>query len=322
MNLSGAVSAGAAAGFGSAGGVSQGLAIDGRGLSALSARANTDEAGALKEAAKQFEALFMRELLKSMREATLKSDLMDNEQSDMGAELLDEQWAVNLSGLPGGLSAMIERQLSGRSGLVGSGLSPSPGPMPAPGAAPTVKPTDASISPVQPSARQQAFIEEHADAAQAVARDSGIPAAFMIGQAAHETGWGRATMRATDGAPAHNLFGIKAGAGWNGRVAEVTTTEYIDGVPRKLVARFRAYDSPEASFRDYARLITQSPRYAEVRQQAQQKASVQGFANSLQNAGYATDPEYANKLSRSINTTLAIQRAQGGALVQVASAAR
>lgn len=304
----------------------QGLAIDGRGLSALSAQAKTDEAGALKEAAKQFEALFMRELLKSMREATAKSDLLDNEQSDLGQELLDEQWAVNLSGLPGGLSAMIERQLAGRSGLSTSGMQ---GPQQDPSsvqrqpAAPDASaPPPVSGAVPQPTARQQAFIEEHAAAAQAVARDSGIPAAFMIGQAAHETGWGRATMRATDGAPAHNLFGIKAGAGWNGRVAEVTTTEYIDGVPRKLVARFRAYDSPEASFRDYARLITQSPRYAQVREQAQQQGSVQGFANSLQNAGYATDPEYANKLSRSINATLAIQRAQlGGAAVQVTNAA-
>ncbi len=310
----------------------QGLAIDGRGLSALSAQAKTDEAGALKEAAKQFEALFMRELLKSMREATTKSDLMDNEQSDLGQELLDEQWAVNLSGLPGGLSAMIERQLAGRSGLGSAALQgPVQDPLqglssmqrtPTPAAAGTPSPLSNS-SAVQPTARQQAFIEDHAAAAQAVSSDSGIPAAFMIGQAAHETGWGRATMRATDGAPAHNLFGIKAGAGWKGRVAEVTTTEYIDGVPQKLVARFRAYDSPEASFRDYARLITQSPRYAQVREQAQQHASVQGFASSLQNAGYATDPEYASKLSRSINTTLAIARAQGGAAaVQLASNGR
>ena len=109
------------------------------------------------------------------------------------------------------------------------------------------------------------------------------------------------------GAPSHNLFGIKAGAGWNGKVAEVTTTEYINGTPRKVVAKFRAYDSYEASFRDYARLITESPRYAKA---SQQTASVQGYANGLQRAGYATDPAYADKLSRAINMTLQLQRAQ------------
>jgi flagellar protein FlgJ len=90
-------------------------------------------------------------------------------------------------------------------------------------------------------------------------------------------------------------------------VAEVTTTEYINGTPRKVVAKFRAYDSYEASFRDYARLITESPRYAQA---SQQTGSAQAFASGLQQAGYATDPAYASKLSRAINMTLQLQRAQ------------
>jgi flagellar protein FlgJ len=89
-------------------------------------------------------------------------------------------------------------------------------------------------------------------------------------------------------------------------VAEVTTTEYVNGVPQKTVAKFRAYNSYEESFRDYARLISDSPRYAQVRQQT---GSVQAYASGLQRAGYATDPDYANKLSRAINTTLRLQRA-------------
>jgi peptidoglycan hydrolase FlgJ len=88
----------------------------------------------------------------------------------------------------------------------------------------------------------------------------------------------------------------------------VVTTEYVDGEPQKSVAKFRAYDSYEDSFRDYAKLISQSPRYAQARQQT---GSVQAYASSLQNAGYATDPDYAAKLSRAINTTLQLQRAQG-----------
>ena len=94
--------------------------------------------------------------------------------------------------------------------------------------------------------------------------------------------------------------------GWTGKVAEITTTEYINGEPKKVTAKFRAYNSYEESFRDYARLISDSPRYAQVRPQT---GSVQAYASGLQRAGYATDPDYANKLSRAINTTLRLQRA-------------
>jgi flagellar protein FlgJ len=140
-----------------------------------------------------------------------------------------------------------------------------------------------------------------------VARSSGIPASFMLGQAGHETGWGRAEIMKSDGTRSHNLFGIKAGASWTGKVAEITTTEYVNGVAKKTVAKFRAYDSYDASFRDYARLITETPRYAQAKKQT---SSPLAFASGLQRAGYATDPEYANKLSRAINTTLRLQRAQ------------
>jgi flagellar protein FlgJ len=138
-----------------------------------------------------------------------------------------------------------------------------------------------------------------------VAADSGIPASFMLGQAGHETGWGRSEIRNADGSNAFNLFGIKATPGWKGKVAEVTTTEYINGEPRKVTARFRAYDSYEASFRDYARMIGNSPRYQAAMQNLH---SGQAFATQLQKAGYATDPQYAAKLSRAINATLALQR--------------
>lgn len=268
-----------------------GLAADPSSLNVLKGAGN--DKAALKEAAKQFEALFMRELLKSMREATARSGLMDSEGENLGTDLLDQQFSVQLSGLPGGLSEAIERQL-GRQLAQGAG---EPG-------APSFPST---VDRVSASGRQAGFVEKHSAAAQAVARESGIPAAFMLGQAGHESGWGRGEIRHPDGTPAHNLFGIKAGPGWTGKVAEITTTEYIDGEPRKVSAKFRAYDSYEASFRDYARLIANSPRYEAV---MEQRHSVQGFANGLQRAGYATDPAYAAKLSRAINTTLSLQRAQ------------
>ena len=285
----------------------QGLAADPKALNALRYGANTaagkDDKTALKEAAKQFESLFMRELIKSMREATQKSGLMDGESSDLGTDLLDQQFAVQLSGLPGGLSDAIQRQL-GRQ-MLGQDAGAGASPLPAASEASTVS-RAGSVSGA--GARQADFVAQHSDAAAVVARESGIPASFMIGQAGHETGWGRSEIRHADGTNAHNLFGIKATGGWSGKVAEITTTEYINGDPRKLTARFRAYDSYAESFRDYARLISQSPRYEAAMDQLH---SAQGFASSLQQAGYATDPQYAAKLSRAINSTLTIQRSTG-----------
>ena len=141
---------------------------------------------------------------------------------------------------------------------------------------------------------------------QVATRETGIPAQFILAQAAHESAWGRREIRMPDGSPSHNLFGIKAGAGWTGKVAEITTTEYVNGQPRKVTARFRAYDSYEDAFRDYARLLKHNDRYAEVMRRGQ---TAEGFAQGLQKAGYATDPAYADKLEKVINTTLRLQRA-------------
>ncbi|WP_416142043.1 flagellar assembly peptidoglycan hydrolase FlgJ [Hydrogenophaga sp.] len=279
-----------------------GLAADPTALNALRYGAGKDgnDKAALKEAAKQFESLFMRELIKSMREATQKSGLMEGEGADLGTDLLDQQFAVQLSGLPGGLSEAIERQL-GKQMQNNAAAAGAANALPATDGASTVG--RASAGP-----RQAGFVDQHSEAAAVVARESGIPASYMIGQAGHETGWGRSEIRHADGTPSHNLFGIKATGGWKGKVAEITTTEYINGEPRKVTAKFRAYDSYADSFRDYAKLIGNSPRYDQVMDQI---GSVQGFAAGLQKAGYATDPQYAAKLSRAINTTLSLQRAQG-----------
>jgi flagellar protein FlgJ len=278
----------------------QGLAADPSALNALRyGTGGGNDKAALKEAAKQFESLFMRELIKSMREATSKSGLMDNEGSDMGTDLLDQQFAVQLSGLPGGLSEAIERQLGRQMG--GASASAT-----APGSA-AISATPSTVSRASTGSRQAGFVSQHTQAAEAVAREAGIPASYMIGQAGHETGWGKSEIRHRDGSNSFNLFGIKATSSWKGKVAEVVTTEYVNGVPRKQVAKFRAYDSYADSFRDYARLIGNSPRYDKAMDQI---GSVHGFATGLQKAGYATDPQYAAKLSRAINTTLQLQRAQ------------
>jgi flagellar protein FlgJ len=254
---------------------------------------------AILETAKQFESLFMKELLKSMREATVKSGMLDNAGGDLGTDLLDQQFAVQMSGQPGGLSTLIAQQLTRQMGGADATKPANPQPAdPARNVGPVGKPA---------TTRQADFVEKHSAVANSIERATGIPAAFMLGQAGHETGWGKFEIKGKGGAQSFNLFGIKAGSSWNGKVAEITTTEYVDGVAQKKVAKFRAYDSYEDAFKDYARMISDSPRYAKVRQQT---GSAHAFASGLQKAGYATDPEYANKLSRAINTTLQLRRVQ------------
>jgi flagellar protein FlgJ len=278
----------------------------------MEAGKNTPEA--IKETAKQFESLFMRELMKSMREATTKSGMLDNPGSDLGTDLLDQQFAVQMSGQPGGLSDLIAQQLSRQMGIAEQGAAAAHTKPAATPLSDLRKATSLAAYGAQAAATaatatvsQSNFVQRHTEAAIKVEKSSGIPASYMVGQAGHETGWGKHEIKMKGGANSYNLFGIKAGAGWTGKVAEVSTTEYVNGVAHKTVAKFRAYDSYEASFRDYARLITQSPRYAQASQQTE---SAHAFATSLKKAGYATDPDYAAKLSRAINTTQRLQRAQ------------
>ena len=280
-----------------------GLAADGRGLNALKLQAgNADPSArraALAQASRQLESLFMRELLKSMRESSKQLNADSGGEGGLATDLFDQQMSVQMAGQPGGLASMIERELSRQ---VGASRAAS---VPASAIAGLAKSTFsfAGTAPISPSTGRDDFVRQHRAAAERVARDSGIPAAFMLGQAGHETGWGKSGIRTADGGNSYNLFGIKATGGWDGKVAAVTTTEYVDGTPRKVVAKFRAYDSYEESFRDYARLITENPRYEKALAKVN---SVQGWAAELQRAGYATDPDYASKLSRAIQSTMAV----------------
>jgi flagellar protein FlgJ len=151
-------------------------------------------------------------------------------------------------------------------------------------------------------AHVRAFQEKLADAAEEAEQVTGVPAKFMMGQAALETGWGRRVIRNADGTSSNNLFGIKAGPGWKGKVATAVTTEYINGKPHTRVEKFRAYDSHADAFKDYARMLSNNPRYEKVLAHGGDAST---FAHGLQRAGYATDPQYAAKLSRIIKHSLA-----------------
>ncbi len=145
--------------------------------------------------------------------------------------------------------------------------------------------------------KAQAFVSSMTQHAQAASQVSGIPAKFMLGQAGLETGWGQKQIKTINGENSHNLFGIKAGNGWNGKVAVSATTEYINGVKQTRYEKFRAYDSYADAFKDYAKLISDNPRY----QQAMANThDAKAYAYALQRAGYATDPQYGKKLTQVI----------------------
>ena len=298
-------------------------------LTTLKAQVKSDDPEALRAAAKQFEGLFLQMVLKSMRDSMPREGLFDNDQSRMYEGLLDQQLALVMSSKgTTGLAAMIEKQLMRKADpaiefekglplnsdnpgfpldsetlgrldaqtrkellkayeIVGNG-GPSSGRSQAAAVA-----AYAGSQGTDPTSDFVARMRPHAMVAE---RDTGIPAHFMVAQAALETGWGKAEPRFADGRSSFNLFGIKAGRGWKGTTVEASTIEYVDGQPQRQSERFRAYGSYAEAFTDYARLLTDSPRYSA----AVASRDGGGFARALQNAGYATDPQYASKLERII----------------------
>ncbi|MFZ2161835.1 MAG: flagellar assembly peptidoglycan hydrolase FlgJ [Sideroxyarcus sp.] len=268
------------------------LAIDSQSLNKLRLQAKQSPDQALKLAAQQFETVFLNMMLKSMREATPQDGVFDSEQTKMFTGMLDQQLAQSMASSRGvGLAEIMVKQLSRNQ------QSPVPSTESrVPGAEHSALSTQNSAlgsqySPLKGDV-QQAFVDKLRVPAEQASRSTGIPAHLILGQAALESGWGKREIRMVDGSDSHNLFGIKAGKDWTGKVAEVTTTEYHNGVASKQVERFRAYASYAESFEDYARLLSDNPRYDAVTG----KDNAKEFAQALQQAGYATDPRYAEKL--------------------------
>jgi len=278
------------------------LGVDSRSLDALKNEAARDPRGAARTAAVQFESMFMQMVLKSMRDATLKTESA-GPGGDTFTGMLDQQMAKQFAGRPQGLADMIEKQLSRHM----QNLPAVSAANQAAAAAAPVAYTPATATAGVPSANAAAFIQKMLPHAQAAERSTGVPASFILGQAALESGWGKGEIRNADGSPSHNLFGIKA-TGWGGATADVMTTEFEGGQAVRQSARFRSYGSYTEAFSDYARMISSSPRYAATVRNA---STAESFASGMQRAGYATDPQYAAKLARTINHTLAVQRAMG-----------
>lgn len=303
------------------------MAIDARGLGTytdfagldrLKAAAQRNDRGALAKTAQQFEALFTQMLLKSMREATPGDGLFDSEQTRAYQQMFDQQLAVSLSssGHGLGIAAMLMRQLGGAHAAAAPAANAAPSSAPAADAAPPAADA-AAADPLGAlldragsalgglAARAQRFAEHWlpsgpkefvqalAPYAQAAAKQLGVSARALLAQAALETGWGRHMPQHADGRASFNLFGIKAGERWSGARVNVPTVEFENGVAVRRQDSFRAYASPAEAFADYARLLNGSPRYAAALGRGD---DIAGFAQALQSAGYATDPDYAAKL--------------------------
>ena len=308
-----------------------------------------DQMQALEQAARQFEAVFMQMMLKTMREASDGEGLFDNEHSRLYQDMFDKQLTLNMSQADNGigLAKILVQQLKSsipalaQDDGVGDGAKPILGapqsfnapsrgmhsfrlqtaqsaeePESRPLAAVNERPLQHD-EPVQFESPQH-FVETLWPHAKRTAEELGVDPRAIIAQAALETGWGRAVIRHPDGSSSHNLFNIKADHRWDGERVSKLTLEYRDGVAAKEHAWFRSYNSFAESFADYARFLQKNGRYHEALQSGQDAAL---FSERLQEAGYATDPAYASKIQRIINSepvteTLAmLKNPPGGTLI-------
>lgn len=291
---------------------------DFKGLAELRSRANDNSEETLREVAGQFEALFIQMMLKSMRDAGLGEGLMDSEHTKTYQSMYDHQLALDMSKKQGlGLAEMMVKQLRrpdstepGTAEAVADAVPlafdpqqrvPRARQMPAPDSLASgtqVQPGAAAPRDWQPASRED-FVRALWPHAQRTAQALGTRPEALVAQAALETGWGRNMIRTADGQNSFNLFGIKADTQWQGERAVSETVEFRDGLMRRERAAFRAYPSLADSFADYADFLKSRPRYREALQAGGDAPS---FVRALSQAGYATDPGYADKIGEIMNS--------------------
>jgi len=252
-------------------------------LAALKRDPNSPQA--LSAVAQQVEALFLQMMLKSMRDAAAAVQTDSNEMG-MYQDMFDKQVALSISQHADlGIGRLLKRQLAGKPAPSTVKLN-SGGTMPVP---PAGLPTAAiAHSPAE-------FVNRIMPSIQRAAAGLGVNPLGMLAQAALETGWGQRMPRNADGSSTHNLFGIKAGDEWTGARAAADSMEVIDGVATPRRSTFRAYGSIEESVNDFANLLKNSPRYRDVLAAG---ANAAGYVAGMAKSGYATDPDYGNKLNQ------------------------
>jgi peptidoglycan hydrolase FlgJ len=268
-----------------------------KGLSALKREAGNHDPVAIRKVAQQFESMFTRMMLKSMRDASGKDPMFGSDQEDMYQSMADDQLAVQLSKGKGlGLADMLIRQLQkmGVKGAdaagTGSGtlISGSKGTA----AYSATQQSSASASPVSDAAKTN-FVRAMWPQAQEAGQQLGVDPRNLVAQAALETNWGQSLPQDAAGRSSNNLFGIKTSSAWTGSTVTSATQEYQGGVATSTSAQFKAYATPTQSFQDYVSLLRDNPRYSSVLNTG---SDAKAFATGLQRGGYATDPEYASKI--------------------------
>lgn len=303
------------------------------GLTQLRARAQRHEAGASDQVARQFEALFIQMMLKGMRQAAPAEGIFNSEQTRMYQGLFDQQIALEMAQGEGiGLREQVMRELSrhqpgadagnaGANAQAGEAadreLQMPDHRVPSLRAAieaavrareESIAGDERAVEAVSDAAKPapagevgthwrpetpQDFIRDVWPHARKAARELGVPPEVLVAQSGLETGWGRHVIRHGDGSSSFNLFGIKADARWEGPRVNVSTLEYVDGLPERQRAAFRAYDGLAEGFDDYVAFIQGNPRY---RQALESAGDAEAYIRGLQEAGYATDPRYADKI--------------------------
>ncbi|UJX24688.1 flagellar assembly peptidoglycan hydrolase FlgJ [Pseudoalteromonas sp. CF6-2] len=280
--------------------------------SALKNDASSDASKeALKKAAAQFESIFTQMLLKSMRKANEAFEDKDSPFNTSGVkffeEMHDQQLSVELSSNGSlGLADLIVQQLSpdGKKFMPGSVLRTTTE-FNSDRRASSVEQPDTTTKAVETtSANEQtenrfddaeSFISTVWEHAKNAAEKIGLNPAVMVAQAALETGWGKHIISKADGTSSNNLFNIKSDKSWQGDKASKLTLEFEQGVPVKKQASFRSYQSIKESVHDFVDFLNENPRYQEALENTAEPAA---FLDSLQKAGYATDPNYADKIKQ------------------------
>lgn len=311
-------------------------------LAGLRAQARKDSPEAARAVAQQFEALMVQTMLQSMREASNVGGLFDSSQTELYQDLFDKQVAsdiarrgdlgfadmllkqimpkatgtVDAEALGGfqprwwqgmhGEPLQTMRQLETSARIAAAVGEPEDGAERADAAE-----EDAAFNPRSFGSREE-FVRALAPHAEAAGRKLGLDPDLLLAQAALETGWGKHMISDRTGGNSFNLFGIKAGASWTGERMRVSTLEYENGLARRELAPFRAYDSYAHSFNDYVDFLQSRPRYSRALENA---GNPESYIRALQGAGYATDPRYADKVLSIMNNqirTLRQAQAAGG----------
>jgi flagellar protein FlgJ len=260
------------------------------GLQALKRAAAKNDPTAVRKVAQQFESMFTRMMLKSMRDAVGTDPIFGSDQEKMYQGMYDDQLALQLSKGRGlGLADMLVRQLQRLAGAT---------PAAAPSATPATAATPTAPAPAASSATQQSFIQGLWPQAQQAGQELGVAPSNLIAQAALETNWGRDLPHDSSGQSSNNLFGVKATGSWQGPSVQAPTTEVNAGSASTTMAPFRSYADATQSFQDYVSILRNNPRYAAALNTG---TNASAFASGLQRGGYATDPDYARKVSAIAN---------------------